>query len=116
MSDLGGGAEGQVPDLGALLGQLGQMRQQLVAAQEAAVNQVIEGRSGGGAVRVVGTGGLEVSSVLIDRSVVDPAEVDILADLVLAAVRDFVEQARKLQGEAVGGLGLGGGLDGLLGG
>ena len=109
-------AEGSAPDLGALLSQIGKVQQDLQAAQQAATSQVIEGVAGGGLVRVVGTGDLEVAAVTIDASVVDPADLDALQDLVLAAVRGFVDAARQLQRQALGGLGLGGGLEGLLGG
>jgi DNA-binding YbaB/EbfC family protein len=109
-------ATGSVPDLGALISQLGKVQQDLRAAQQAATSQVIEGVAGGGLVRVVGTGDLEVAAVSIDASVIDPAELDALQDLVLAAIRGFVDAARGLQRQALGGLDLGGGLEGLLGG
>ncbi len=109
-------SEGQVPDLGALLSQLGAVQQHLQDAQASATSAVIEGVAGGGAVRVTATGGLDVTKVVIDPAVVDPADVDLLQDLVLAAVRDVVEQAQALQSTALDGAGLGGGLEGLLGG
>jgi DNA-binding YbaB/EbfC family protein len=104
------------PDLGALLSQMQEMQHRLMDAQQASASQVVEGRSGGGVVTVKVTGGLEFQAVTIDPSVVDPAEVDILEDLVLAAVRDAVVRANELNRETLGGLGLGGGLEGLLGG
>jgi DNA-binding YbaB/EbfC family protein len=110
------GGSGSTPDLGALLSQLGEVRQNLRVAQASATSQVVEGTAGGGAVRVVGTGGLDVRAVVIDPSVVDASDVDMLQDLVLAAVRDLVEQAQALQSQALGGLDFGGGLEGLLGG
>lgn len=103
------------PDFGALLSQLGQMQQSLRDAQQTAADQVVEGQAGGGAVRVEVTGGLDVRRVRIDPSVMDPAEPDLLEDLVLAAFRDAVEKAQALQANALGDLGLGGGLGGLLG-
>jgi nucleoid-associated protein EbfC len=108
-------SEGSGPDLGALLSQLGQVQQNLQAAQQSATSQAIEGVAGGGAVRITATGGLDIRSVAIDPTIVDPADVEMLEDLVLAAVRDVVEQANALQSEALGGVGLGGGLEGLLG-
>jgi DNA-binding YbaB/EbfC family protein len=107
--------EGSGPDLGALLSQLGQVQQDLQAAQQSATSRVIHGVAGGGAVRIIATGGLDVRSVAIDPTVVDPADVEMLQDLVLAALRDVIEQANTLQSEALGGVGLGGGLEGLLG-
>lgn len=108
--DLGGA------DLGGLLSQMQQVQQQLMDAQAATAATVVQGRSGGGAVVVTTTGGLEFRAVTIDPAVVDPNDVDMLQDLVLAAIRDAVEQANNLNSQTLGGLGLGGGLEGLLGG
>jgi nucleoid-associated protein EbfC len=111
-------------DLGGLLSQLGQVQQNLQQAQEAAAAQVVEGTAGGGAVRVRVTGGLEFQEVVIDPSVVDPDDVEMLQDLVLAAVRDAMEQASALTSNVLGqagiggpggGVDLGGALGGLLG-
>jgi DNA-binding YbaB/EbfC family protein len=106
----------EVPDLGGLLAQMQQMQQQLMDAQEATASTVVKGRAGGGAVVVSVTGGLDFTNVTIDPAVVDPADVEMLQDLVLAAVRDAVAQANALNSKTLGGLGLGGGLEGLLGG
>jgi DNA-binding YbaB/EbfC family protein len=93
-----------------------QMQQQLLDAQQTAAAQVVEGRAGGGVVTVTVTGGLEFRDVTIDPSVVDPEDVEMLQDLVLAAIRDAVTCANELNRQALGGLGLGGGLEGLTGG
>jgi DNA-binding YbaB/EbfC family protein len=93
-----------------------QMQQQLMDAQQTAAAQVVEGRAGGGVVTVTVTGGLEFRDVTIDPSVVDPEDVEMLQDLVLAAIRDAVTCANELNRQALGGLGLGGGLEGLTGG
>jgi len=103
-------AEG--PDLGSLLSQMQQMQQNLMEAQASAAATVVEGRSGGGAVKVTVTGGMVFQSVTIDPAIVDPDDTDMLQDLVLAAVRDAVSQANDLNSDALGGLGLGGGLGG----
>ncbi|HEX4865038.1 MAG TPA: YbaB/EbfC family nucleoid-associated protein [Acidimicrobiales bacterium] len=108
------GQDGGIPDFGSLLSQLGQVQENLRQAQEEAAHTVVEGSAGGGAVRVTATGGLEFQSVRIDSSVLDPADVDMLEDLVLAAVRDAVEKAQALTSEAIGGIA--GNLGGLLGG
>lgn len=114
------------PDFGDLLRQAQQMQQQLVEAQAAAAEQLVEGHAGGGVVRVAVTGAMEFQSVHIDPSAVDPADVEMLEDLVLAALHDAVARVQELNQEALGGFGntlgaLGGdpealgGLGGLVG-
>jgi DNA-binding protein YbaB len=95
-----------MPDLGSLLGQA----QAMMANAAAAADAEVEGSAGGGMVRVVVNGRFEFSSVHID-----PAEVELLEDLVLAALRDASAQLTARQSQALGGLDLGG-LGGLLGG
>ena len=102
------------PNMNDLLKQAQKMQEQLLQAQAAASEEVVEGQSGGGAVRVSVTGGMEFQSVVIDPAAVDPDDVEMLQDLVLAAVRDATAKATELSQQAMGGLDLGG-LGGLLG-
>ena len=97
-------------DLGSLLDQAQRLQEQLISAQAAAADTVVEGRAGGGQVVVTMTGEGEPLSVRIAPAVIDPSDAEVLEDLVLAAMRDAVDQARQLSQEALGGLG------GLLGG
>ena len=101
-------------DFSQLLAQAQNMQQQLLDAQAKAAEQVVEGQAGGGVVRVRVTGGFDFQQVTIDPSVVDPADVEMLQDLVLAAMRDALAKVNDLNQEAMGGLMPGGGLGGLL--
>jgi nucleoid-associated protein EbfC len=108
-----------------LLAQAQQMQEQLLAAQAEAAEQVIEGQAGGGVVRITVNGALEFQSVTIAPEAVDPDDVDMLQDLVLAALHDAMAQVAEAQQGTMGGLGLGdlggggggglGGLGGILG-
>jgi DNA-binding YbaB/EbfC family protein len=102
------------PDMSDLLKHAQKMQEQLLEAQASAAEQVVEGQSGGGAVRITVTGGMEFQSVVIDPAAVDPDDVEMLQDLVLAALRDAMAKATELSQQAMGGLDLGG-LGGLLG-
>ena len=104
-------AAGGMPDISNLLAQAQQMQQQLLAARAEIEEQTVEGQSGGGAVKVRCSGGLDFESVEIRADAVDPADVAMLEDLVLAAVRDAVAKANALNQQALGGLG---GLGGML--
>lgn len=102
----------QMPDLGELLQQAQAMQAQLAEAQAAVAEQELEGVSGGGAVRIVATGGLEFRSVHIDPGALADGDPSMVEDLILAALHDVVEKANALNADALGGLS---GLTGLLG-
>ena len=102
------------PNMNDLMKQAQKMQEQLMEAQAAAAEQVIEGQAGGGVVKVTVTGGMEFQSVHIDPDAVDPDDVSMLEDLVLAAIHDAVGKVNELSQQAMGGLDLGG-LGGLLG-
>ncbi len=111
---LGGGGAGGGLDFGALMETAGQMQAQLLAAQDAAAATVVEGVAGGGAVKIEVTGAYDFQSVTISPDAVDPNDVEMLQDLILAALRDAVDEIAGLQqnGLDLGGMDLGG----LLGG
>ena len=92
------------PDLSSLLQQAQQMQQQLMAAQAEAAEQVHEGVAGGGAVHIAVTGGMEFRGVTIRPDAVDPDDVEMLQDLVLAALNDAVGKVQAAQQDALGGL------------
>jgi nucleoid-associated protein EbfC len=107
---------GGLGDLSGLLRQAQAMQEQLMAAQEAAGAAIHEGVSGGGKVSVTVTGTGEFRSVRIDPSVIDPAEADMLEDLVLAALHDASAKVAAASQAAMGDIGGSlGGLSGLLG-
>jgi len=72
----------------ALLARALEMQQRLLDAQAEAADATVEGTAGGGAVRVTMTGTGDVTAVHIDPKVVDPAEVELLEDLMVAAFHD----------------------------
>ena len=82
-------------------GNLAKMAQQMqadMARAEAELTQLrVEGSAGGGAVKVVVTGKRDLVSIEIDKDVVDPEDVEMLQDLVLAAVTDAMQAAKKAE-------------------
>jgi hypothetical protein len=107
----------ELPDLDASsqdgLGGLLEQAQQVMAAQQAAAEQEIEGVAGGGVVRIRTTGTGQVLGVTIAPEVVDPGDVTMLEDLVLAAMHDMNAKLLEIQREAMGPLA---GLGDLFGG
>ena len=92
-----------------MMKQVQKMQADMAAAQEALNEATVEGSAGGGLVKVVVTGAGEVQSVRISPDAVDPDDVEMLEDLVLAAVGDGLRRAQALQSERLGGVT--GGLD-----
>lgn len=92
-----------------------QMQSQMAQAQAELKEMTLEATAGGGAVRVVITGAGEIRLIEIDPAAVDPAEVEMLQDLVTAAVNDAIAQSKELERERMGKVAGGMGLPGLPG-
>jgi DNA-binding YbaB/EbfC family protein len=105
-------------DLGGLLEQAQAMQQQMVEAQEQQAAQILTGSAGGGKVTIEVTGTGQYRKVSIDPEAVDPEDVELLEELMLAALNDATSQIAELQEQSMGGMDLPdmGNLGGLLGG
>jgi nucleoid-associated protein EbfC len=73
-----------------------QMQQEMLRIQSELESATVDGSSGGGVVKATVTGKQEVVSIVIDPSAVDPADVDMLQDLVVAAINDALRASREL--------------------
>jgi len=105
------------PDMQQMMKQVQEMQAEMVKAQEELKDLEVEASAGGGMVTVKVTGDLELREVRIDPQAVDPEDVEMLQDMVLAATNEALRSAQelaasKMQG-ATGGLGGAGGLGGL---
>ena len=111
----------RMPNMQQMMQQVQKMQQDMEVAQEELKNEVVEASAGGGMVTVRVGGDLEVRAVRIDPAAVDPEDVEMLSDMVLAAVNEALRSAQELAasklGATTGGLDLGGlgglGLPGL---
>ena len=105
------------PNMNAMLKQVQKMQADMVKAQEELKKEVVEASAGGGMVTVKISGDLEVRELRIDPEAVDPDDVELLQDMVLAAVNEAVRSAQELAASkmnaAAGGLAGPGGLGGL---
>src|SRR6478672_9000100 len=104
-------------DVNALMKQAQQMQDQMLQAQEALKDEVVEASAGGGMVKVKMGGDLTLREISIDPEAIDPEEAEMLAEMVQAAVNEGLRAAQELASSKMGGItgGLGGGL-GALGG
>ncbi len=86
-------------DLGGMLKQAQKIQAQLAKIQEEMADRTVEASSGGGMVSVVVNGKQEVITIKIEREVVNPEDIDMLQDLVLAAVNEGVRKSQEMVGE-----------------
>lgn len=102
-------------DIGALLAQAQQMQEQMQQAQDEQAQVEVTGTSGGGKVAITMTGAGAFVGVSIAPDVVDPDDIEMLEDLILAALRDAGSKVIELQVESMEDVGLPD-IGGLLGG
>lgn len=110
----GGGAGGM--DMGAMMKQVQQMQADMMKAQEELKDEIVEASAAGGMIKVSMSGDLELRSVEIDPDAVDPEDVEMLQDMVMAAVNEALRSAQERANNKLGGAtgGLGGlGLPGM---
>ncbi len=108
---MGGGGPGGM-DLGAIMKQAQQMQAEMAKAQEELKDEVVEASAGGGMIKVKVSGDLAVQEIEIDPDAVDPEDVEMLQDMVLAAVNEGIRAAQERAESKMGGI-AGGGLGGL---
>jgi DNA-binding YbaB/EbfC family protein len=82
-----------------LLKKAQELQEKMAKLQEELGEKTVEASAGGGMVAVVANGKQEILSIKIDPEVVDPDDVEMLEDLVLAAVNDALYQAKKMVSE-----------------
>ena len=101
-------------DMQDILEQARLMQQQLVSAQDNLGQIEVEASAGGGMVSVRATADMKLTSVTIDPQAVDPADVDMLEDLVLTAVNAALAKANDVANDQVAGITGGLNIPGLL--
>ncbi|MEI7624959.1 MAG: YbaB/EbfC family nucleoid-associated protein [Actinomycetota bacterium] len=107
----------QPPNMQKMLAQVQKMQQEMVSAQDALKDEIVEASSGGGMVKVTITGDLVLKGIVIDPEAVDPQDVELLQDMVMAATNEAIRSAQELAanklGAITGGMGGPGGMGGL---
>jgi len=89
---------------GAMLQQLQKLQEEMVKTQEALGDETVTVTAGGGAITVVISGHQKIQSITIDPEVVDPEDVEMLQDLVMAAVNEAIDKSQQLAAERLGAL------------
>jgi nucleoid-associated protein EbfC len=95
-------------NIGNMMKQAQKMQAKMAQVQEDLKNEVLEASAGGGMVKVSITGDMQVKSITIDPSAIDPDDAEMLQDIVAAAVNEAIRSAQELaasrMGEVTGGM------------
>jgi DNA-binding YbaB/EbfC family protein len=100
-------------DLNAMMKQAQQMQADMLAAQEKLKDEVVESSAGGGMVKAKMSGDLRLLELTIDPQAADPDDVELLQDMVLAAINEALRSAQELAETKLGGITGGLGLPGM---
>ena len=99
---------------GAMLQQLQKLQEEMVKTQEALGDETVTVTAGGGAITVVISGHQKIQSITIEPEVVDPDDVEMLQDLVMAAVNEAIDKSQQLATDRLGALTGGLSIPGLM--
>jgi len=103
-----------MPNMGNLLKKAQQLQEKMAKLQDELSEKTIETSAGGGMVTVIATGKQEIASIKIDPEVVNQEDIEMLEDLVLAAVNDALSQAKQMVSEEMTKLTGGVNIPGLM--
>lgn len=109
----GGGLPGRSSMGGGNANALAQAQELLAKAQAELAAATVEGTAGGGAVRITMSGEQKILGIKLEPDVVDPEDVEMLQDLIMAAIADATQKAAELQQKSFGAITGGLGLPGL---
>jgi nucleoid-associated protein EbfC len=101
-------------NMGNMMKQAQKMQAKMAQMQEDLKSEVLEASAGGGMVKVAITGDLQIQSITIDPAAIDPDDVEMLQDMVTAAVNEAIRSAQELAATRMGDITGGMNLPGLM--
>ena len=101
------------PNYQKMMKQVQKMQADMAKAQEDLANETVEASAGGGMVTVQVTGAIEIKSIKIDPTAVDPDDMEILEDMIMAAANEALRSAQELANKKLGGITSGLNIPGL---
>jgi hypothetical protein len=93
---------GKMGNMGAMMKQVQKMQADMARMQEELKERTVEATAGGGAIRVVVSGAKEIKEIKINPEVVDPEDVEMLEDLMLACINEALRKAEEMVGKEMG--------------
>ena len=101
------------PNYNKMMKQVQKMQADMAKMQEDLANDVVEASAGGGMVTVQVTGAIEIKSIKLDKAAVDPEDVEMLEDMIMAAANEALRSAQELANKKLGGITQGLNIPGL---
>jgi DNA-binding YbaB/EbfC family protein len=101
------------PNYQKMMKQVQKMQADMAKMQDDLATQIVEASAGGGMVTVQVTGAIELKSIKIDPAAVDPEDVEMLEDMIMAATNEALRSAQELANKKMGGLTAGLNIPGL---
>ena len=101
-------------NMGKMMKQAQQLQTKMMKMQEELAGRTVEGTAGGGMIKAVANGKQQVVSITIEEEVVDPEDVEMLQDLILAAVNDALNRSQEMVSSEMGKLTGGMNIPGLM--
>lgn len=92
----------EMKNMGNMMKQMQKLQKQMAQAQEELKSKTVEATAGGGMVKVIASGEKKIIEVIIDKEVVDPEDVEMLQDLVLAATNEALKMADDMINQDMG--------------
>lgn len=91
-------------NMNSMMKQAQKLQKKMLEAQQDLATKTVEASSGGGMVKVVANGAQKIESIVLEKEVVDPEDIEMLQDLVLAAVNDALKKSQDMVSSEMGKL------------
>ena len=95
-------------NMNAMMKQAQKLQKKMLKTQEELATKTVEASAGGGMVKVIANGSQKIESIVLEKEVVDPEDLEMLQDLILAAVNDALKKSQDMisseMGKLTGGL------------
>lgn len=91
-------------NMNSMMKQAQKLQKKMLKTQEELATKTIEASSGGGMVKVVANGAQKIESIVLEKEVVDPEDVEMLQDLLLAAINDALNKSQEMVSKEMGKL------------
>ena len=95
-------------NMNGMMKQAQKLQKKMLKTQEELATKTVEASAGGGMVKVIANGGQKIESIVLEKEVVDPEDIEMLQDLVIAAINDALKKSQDMvsaeMGKLTGGL------------